>query len=161
MIFPSGSPARAALGRGAGETGETACFSLLSLPHGPHSLSRIPQGSYSSLPAADIFSPGTRYVISFRWRHLSVPAQWHVSPQPSFQKGSINFILTLFSDFSLLAASFLFGIYLFKPAQILFLDIMIKLEGQEACGVFTVLCLMLHIVLVCHYDSFLGFSSSE
>lgn len=89
MIFPSGSAARAALGRGAGETEETACFSLLSLPHGPHSLSRIPQGSYSSLPAADILSPGTRYVISFRWRHISVPAQWHVSPQPSFQKGSL------------------------------------------------------------------------
>lgn len=70
----------------------TTCSSLFSLPHGPYSLSRIPQDSYFFLSAADVCSSGTSYVISFRWRHISFRAQWHVSAQQSLQKGSLNLV---------------------------------------------------------------------
>lgn len=61
-----------------------------SLLHGSHSLSRIPKDSYFFLSAADVFSSGNSYVISFRWRHISFPAQWHVCLQQSFQRGSLS-----------------------------------------------------------------------
>lgn len=38
------------------------------------------------------FSSGTSYMISFRWRHISFPAQWYVSLQQSFQKGTLNLL---------------------------------------------------------------------
>lgn len=88
MTFPSGSAARAALERGAGEREGTACSSLLSPPRGPHGLSRILQVLCFFLSAADIFSSGTSYVTCFRWRHISFPAQWHVSPRQAFRRDS-------------------------------------------------------------------------
>lgn len=88
MTFPSGCAAWAALGRKARERGwGKACSSLHSLPHGPHSLSMIPQGSSLFLSTGDIFSSGTSYVISFsRGIFLSLLSDmWALG----FQKGSL------------------------------------------------------------------------
>lgn len=75
-------------GEGAWEREGTACSSLLSPPHGPHGLSRILQVLCFFLSAADIFSSGTSYVTRFRWRHISFPVQWHVSPRQAFRRDS-------------------------------------------------------------------------